>query len=75
MTGNQRLFSDSASMYTTSHGGFSHLTVLGFYHFWINHSIEYAHSKFTFLTTGGIESKWGQMKSCTKGIVSAQTDA
>ena len=48
----------------------SRLARLGFYHFWVNHSCEYAHKKFTFLSTCHIESLWGRFKnSGIKGIV------
>jgi len=53
------IFTDAASMYTENYGKKSHLSSLGYFHFWINHSVHYVHHKFNFVTTSNIELAWG----------------
>jgi len=45
------------------HSARSKLTQYGFYHLWVNHSERYAHEKFTFLHTSGIERTWRSLKT------------
>jgi O-methyltransferase involved in polyketide biosynthesis len=49
------LFSDAASVYTGGYGRNSYLSQYGYYHYWINHTEQYVHDKFSFVTTGSIE--------------------
>ena len=45
------------------HSAKSKLTQYGYYHLWVNHSERYAHEKFTFIHTSGIERIWRSLKS------------
>ena len=57
------VFTDAHSSYINWHGGKSKLSAYGYYHFWINHSEFYVHSKYPFITTGKIESTWRALKN------------
>ena len=57
------IYSDQASVYLkAANSSCSGLTRLGYVHFWINHTMEYAHSKFPFITTYKIEYVWKLIK-------------
>ena len=60
------IFTDAHSSYCTLQNATSKLTQYGFYHFWINHSAEYVHTKYPFVTTAAIERQWLHMKSLFK---------
>lgn len=55
-------------MYTNAHGAESHLTGLGYYHFWVNHTYQYANDKFPFISTFNVELSWSNMKTSSQGI-------
>lgn len=53
------IYSDDAAMYTERKGVRSHLCPIGYFHFWVNHSMEYVNPKFPFVNSSGIETTWG----------------
>ena len=57
------IFSDSHASYMILHSAKSKLTQYGYYHMWVNHSERYAHEKYTFIHTSGVERIWRSLKS------------
>jgi hypothetical protein len=49
MRAGQIMLSDHHSSYVTMRSSKSNLTKYGWFHFWINHSADYVHEKFTFV--------------------------
>jgi hypothetical protein len=45
------IFTDAHSSYCTLQNSTSKFSQYGYYHYWINHSAEYVHSKYPFLNT------------------------
>jgi hypothetical protein len=52
----------------------SHLAAMGIYHYWINHSIEYSHTKFPFVKTANIEYHWAMLKKAAHGVFSSRNE-
>ena len=47
----------------------SHLTPLGYYHFYVNHSQHYTHELFTFVQTNAVEKQWARIKAQNRSLV------
>jgi hypothetical protein len=56
------IFTDAHSSYVNLVGQKSKFSPYGFYHFWVNHSEFYIHTKFPFCCTNRIEHCWLQLK-------------
>ena len=50
----------------------SYLTTQGYYHFWVNHSLEYVHKKFPFVVSSQIERQWYHLKMENHHLVCGQ---
>ena len=64
------ILSDCHSSYITLSAGRSKLSQYGLFHFWINHSEFYVHTKFPFVQTGKIETCWRMLKANFKVLKS-----
>lgn len=63
------VITDEHKSYVNQAASRSHLTELGYFHFWVNHaSYRYCHEDFPFVYTNGIERTWGLFKRVCKGL-------
>ena len=62
------IISDKFSSYVNLKKEESHLDDFGYYHFWVNHSVEFVDKHQPFIHTNGIERSWRAVRNQISSI-------